>query len=90
MKFCLRCWVSGRVQGVFFRAHTRQEAQRLGLNGWARNLADGRVEVLACGEHAAVMALRQWLHQGPRLARVEHLHCETAEAQHCRDGFETY
>ncbi len=72
----MRCLVSGRVQGVFFRASTREEARRLGLSGYARNLADGRVEVLACGPRAAVAELRDWLRQGPPLARVEALACE--------------
>ncbi|HKU15165.1 MAG TPA: acylphosphatase [Steroidobacteraceae bacterium] len=65
-----RCFVSGRVQGVFFRASTRQRAQELGCRGYARNLADGRVEVLAVGERAAVQALVEWLWQGPPAAHV--------------------
>jgi acylphosphatase len=55
---CRRSFVSGRVQGVFYRATCVRKAQSLGLAGFARNLADGRVEVLACGEAAAVDALR--------------------------------
>ncbi len=62
--------VHGRVQGVWFRDSTRREAQRLGITGYARNMADGTVEVLACGEPAAVTALQDWLHQGPPMARV--------------------
>ena len=54
MTVCYRCLVSGRVQGVFFRASTQREAQKLGLTGHAHNLPDGTVEVLACGEAAAV------------------------------------
>ena len=68
---CRRFFVSGRVQGVWFRASTRQQAERLGLTGYAINLPDGRVEVLACGEESAVDALAAWLWQGPELARVE-------------------
>lgn len=71
MTTCERFQVSGRVQGVGFRAATQGEARRLGLCGWARNLADGRVEVLAQGEPGAVRQLEQWLWQGPRLARVD-------------------
>ncbi|HTV87111.1 MAG TPA: acylphosphatase [Dyella sp.] len=66
-----RFHVSGRVQGVFFRASTRREALRLGLRGYARNLADGGVEVIACGTPEALGELEQWLWQGPPAARVE-------------------
>jgi len=67
---CARFIVSGRVQGVFFRAYTRTEALRLGLNGYARNVADGSVEVLASGDAAALDELQRWLHIGPPAARV--------------------
>ncbi len=63
--------ISGKVQGVCFRASTRAEAVRLGLRGYARNLADGSVEVLACGSAAALKALEAWLQQGPPFARVD-------------------
>ena len=62
--------MSGRVQGVFYRASTRQRAQELGCRGYARNLPDGRVEVLAVGEPGAVHALVEWLRQGPPAAHV--------------------
>jgi acylphosphatase len=65
-----RCYISGRVQGVFFRAATRQRAFQLGVTGHAKNLADGRVEVLACGEPQAVTQLCEWLWQGPPSAKV--------------------
>jgi acylphosphatase len=77
---CARFIVSGRVQGVFFRASTRDEAMRLGLAGHARNLADGRVEVLACGDESALAALERWLHQGPALARVTAVERADADA----------
>lgn len=67
---CLRFFVSGRVQGVWFRAATCEEARRHGITGYARNLADGRVEVLACGASEALDGLEQWLWQGPSAARV--------------------
>lgn len=66
-----RFLIRGQVQGVGFRAHTRHEAQRLGLTGYAKNLSDGRVEVLAVGESAALDALERWLRIGPPAARVE-------------------
>jgi acylphosphatase len=65
-----RCLVSGRVQGVFYRASTRARAETLGVTGHARNLADGRVEVLACGPDAAVETLCRWLWQGSPASSV--------------------
>jgi acylphosphatase len=67
---CARFVVSGRVQGVFFRASARDEALRLGLTGHAMNLPDGTVEVVACGEEAALAQFERWLGRGPPLARV--------------------
>ncbi len=63
--------VSGRVQGVFYRASTREQALRLGLAGHAKNRFDGSVEVLASGAADALDALERWLQQGPPEARVE-------------------
>ena len=65
-----RCFVAGRVQGVFYRASARQRATDLGVTGHARNLPDGRVEVLACGAREAVEAFCAWLWQGPPAASV--------------------
>jgi acylphosphatase len=62
--------VSGKVQGVCFRASACDQALRLHLNGYAKNLADGSVEVLACGDAAAIDALERWLRVGPPAARV--------------------
>ncbi len=88
-KICQRCLVSGRVQGVSFRYYTRQQAQRLGVSGWAYNLADGRVEVVACGDSRAVEQLCAWLHQGPPLAYVTSVQCQAITRPHdCADGFE--
>lgn len=67
------CWhalVRGRVQGVAYRQHTDEQAQRLDLDGWVRNLEDGRVEVLFEGETDAVQELATWLEQGPSAAEV--------------------
>lgn len=69
---CIIAWIYGSVQGVGFRYSTRHEALRLGLSGYACNLEDGSVEVLACGEAAQVKALLNWLKAGgPRSARVD-------------------
>jgi acylphosphatase len=74
------------VQGVGFRAATRREAMALGLTGWARNRADGSVEVQAAGTTAGLAALADWLRHGPPLARVEAVH-EQPAAGPCGDGF---
>lgn len=79
-----RAFVSGLVQGVGFRAAAAREARRLGITGHAANLADGRVEVLACGSRHAVLALVEWLQEGPSQARVRSVQVEEIAA-----GFET-
>lgn len=76
---CMRCYVSGRVQGVFFRSSTRHEAERLGVTGYARNLHDGRVEVLACGAKSSVEELCAWLSKGPPQAQVSNVSCEPSD-----------
>jgi acylphosphatase len=75
-RVCYHCVVSGRVQGVWFRGATREQAVRLGVSGYACNLADGRVEVLACGTPEAVAQLREWLRTGPSMARVSEVACQ--------------
>ncbi len=72
--------ISGRVQGVGFRAFTQKSAQELKLSGWVRNLVDGRVEVLACGSAHALQKLELHLRQGPRSARVDALVVSDADA----------
>lgn len=79
MTVCYRCLVAGRVQGVWFRASTREQALKLGLSGYAMNLNDGRVEVLACGEAEALEALQKWLWQGPSAAKVDEVVCEPSD-----------
>jgi acylphosphatase len=76
---CRRSFVSGRVQGVFYRATCVRKAEVLGLSGFARNLADGRVEVLACGEEAAVNELVAWLWEGSPASRVTDVATEHAD-----------
>jgi acylphosphatase len=72
----IRCVVAGRVQGVYYRAATAEEAQRLQLDGWVKNLADGRVEVVVTGERESVAALASWLWRGPPAARVDAVQME--------------
>lgn len=76
-----RYLVAGRVQGVSFRAATRQRARELGIDGHARNLADGRVEVVACGGDAALAQLESFLWRGPPHARVAQVEAEAVEVQ---------
>jgi acylphosphatase len=64
------CRVSGRVQGVFYRASTQQQANQLGLSGYAKNLPDGSVEVLVVGESSKVDELVRWLWQGSPRSQV--------------------
>lgn len=71
-----RVRVTGRVQGVFFRAWTQQQASELGVNGWVRNCTDGSVEAHLEGDEAAVKALIQRLHHGPSSADVENVEVE--------------
>ena len=65
-----RLFITGKVQGVFFRARTQEQAEQLGVLGWARNLPDGRVEVLAEGPSWALEDLIGWCRRGPRFAYV--------------------
>jgi len=82
-----RFLVSGRVQGVFFRASTREQARRLGLHGHARNLPDGRVEVVAAGADDAIDALAGWLRRGPSGARVGEVLREAVDESGVGEGF---
>ncbi len=75
-----RFFISGHVQGVAFRAHTRAQALTLDLRGYARNLADGRVEVLAVGDAEAVERLAAWLQHGSPSARVDRVRREALES----------
>lgn len=87
-----RCFVSGRVQGVFYRASTRQKAIDLGLSGYAHNLPDGRVEVLAVGDADSVASLIDWLAIGPPAAHVtnvEAIELDVASVEDVPVGFAT-
>ena len=73
---CVHGYVSGKVQGVWFRASTKTQADQLNITGWVRNLPDERVEVLLCGTKDDIAAMLAWLKQGPPLAKVNDVHCE--------------
>jgi acylphosphatase len=86
-----RGWrVAGRVQGVFFRASTRNKALQLGLSGYALNEPDGTVSVAARGDFEALDELARWLEHGPPAARVDQLSAVSPDARRLPDsGFET-
>lgn len=88
MKQELHLLVSGRVQGVSYRANAAAMAQRLCLAGWVRNLPDGRVELLAQGDDKSLKSLLAWAHQGPMMARVEHVEARWGEPAQNLAGFE--
>jgi acylphosphatase len=84
-----RFLVAGKVQGVWFRAATREQALALHLRGFARNLVDGRVEVVAAGADDALDALGKWLRRGPPLAEVESVQREALQTTAPMEGFAT-
>jgi len=79
--------VAGRVQGVFYRASAQHQAAQLSLDGWARNLSDGRVEIVVTGAAEAVAEFCAWLWEGPPAARVESVTVEVYE-QVVQPGFD--
>lgn len=84
----IKILVSGRVQGVYFRAFTQKEARKHQLSGYAKNLSDGRVEIIASGTEAAVEKLIRWCHKGPVTARVDHVDTEELSGIDLPAGFE--
>lgn len=86
---CKHCLVSGKVQGVFYRASTAERARALNITGYAKNLPDGCVEVLACGDEAKVRELIDWLWKGPPAAKVGGVAIEEAEVDPKPSKFET-
>lgn len=75
----VRMTVSGRVQGVFFRAKTKKMAESLGLKGQVKNLPDGTVEIIAQGSPENIQKLEEWAQTGPKFAKVDNLKKETIE-----------
>jgi acylphosphatase len=87
---CKKCWVSGRVQGVYYRGATAARARELGVSGYAKNLPDGRVEVLAYAEPQVLATFIDWLWIGSSASRVTAV--EVIELQDCDQppaGFRT-
>lgn len=87
MKLCKRFVITGRVQGVFYRQGTFEQAEKLNLTGWVRNLNNGAVECLACGESDAIESLARWLEAGPPAAKVTGV---TSEALPWEDVYQNF
>jgi acylphosphatase len=83
----LKAIVSGLVQGVFFRASTEREANKLGLSGYVRNLPSGDVEVVAQGDETRLKTLLQWLYKGPPGAKVNNVDFELKDPEKQYSGF---
>ena len=88
MTECRKFRVEGRVQGVWFRESTRQQAAMRDITGYARNCPDGSVEVVACGSTEAISGLRDWLRRGPPMAEVTELQ-EFPSTEPCGNDFST-
>lgn len=80
-KRCVKALVAGKVQGVWYRKAVQGQALQHGVTGYAKNLPDGQVEVLLCGDGDAVNKVATWLWQGPPNARVTHVELESLEPQ---------
>ena len=87
-KRLIHVFVSGTVQGVYFRKSTQERAQHLGLNGWVRNRLDGRVEAKILGEEGDILSMLSWLGKGPVHARVNNVEIVWVEEVEHLNGFE--
>jgi len=87
MKTNVNVVISGRVQGVWFRASTKQKAEQLGLTGWVRNTMDGDVEAIFEGEEDLVKEMIDWCHRGPPSAQVEHVEVKNQDPTNGFDSF---
>lgn len=76
----MHVFVIGKVQGVYYRKSTQEQALRIGLEGWVRNLTDGRVECRALGYEADLLRLLSWMGKGPERARVERVDVQWGDA----------
>ncbi|WP_028575589.1 acylphosphatase [Desulfonatronovibrio hydrogenovorans] len=84
----MRCVISGKVQGVYFRAWTKDQADSLGVKGWVRNISDGRVEVLAQGADEATAEFKKRLIQGSSMSEVKNIECESMDYDKAYSIFE--
>lgn len=87
MKTNVHVMITGRVQGVWFRATTRQKAEQIGITGWVRNTRDGCVEAIFEGEENCVKEMIEWCHRGPPLAKIENVEVKN---QSLTNGFDDF
>jgi len=87
MKSNVHVVISGRVQGVWFRATTKEKAEQLGLSGWVRNTPDGCVEAVFEGEETLVNEMIEWCHRGPPLSKVENVEVKKQDSTNGFDSF---
>ncbi len=87
VKLQVQVIISGRVQGVWFRANTKQKAEQLGINGWVKNIADGKVAALFEGDEKHVQEMIEWCHHGPPLAKVENIEVKKQSPTNGFEGF---
>jgi len=87
MKTNVHVIISGRVQGVWFRASTKQKAEQLGITGWVRNTAEGNVEAIFEGEEDLVKKMIDWCHRGPPSAQVRHVNVKNQPSTNGFEGF---
>jgi len=85
----MRCVISGKVQGVYFRAWTKEQADSLGIKGWVRNINEGRVEVLAQATDDLLEEFKTRLIQGTSMSEVQKIDCETIDYEKVYTIFET-
>jgi acylphosphatase len=87
MKSRVHVVISGRVQGVWFRASTRDKAQQLGLTGWVKNTSEGNVEAVFEGEEKLINEMLDWCHHGPPLAQVKNVEIKKRRPSNDFDDF---
>ncbi len=87
---CVHVFVSGRVQGVFFRAFTKRSADDCGVRGWVRNVADGRVEAFACGDEAGVDSFLNEVKKGPPASRVDDVEVSLAAPADIKEEYDDF
>lgn len=87
MKVNVHVLISGRVQGVWFRARTRQKAEQLGIKGWVRNTSDGCVEAVFEGQEELVREIVEWCYHGPPMAKVSNVEVKKQKSTEDFDSF---